>query len=326
MTSEIAILNLEAAVLAADSAVATSRPDGQSSQIFTSANKVFALSRLAPVGILVYGVASFRGIPWEALIKEHRRIHGNEVYDALEDYARHFSEFLLKEVGTYSDIFTDAPHEGSGIAIAGFGKAEWYPSLAEVNIASDSKGNPKADVSTTTLHPASRPALIRPLAQRDMIDQFITGIETGYVDYITDLLDTFLGRGVDAISDILSDAYPSSHKDAIRDSIVSWNQQLTENFLQELIQFRDANYARPIVETAATLPKEQLAEMAEALINITALNRRVSSQEETVGGPVDVAVITKGDGLVWMKRKHYFPPELNAAYLARTYDDRRPRR
>ena len=66
------------------------------------------------------------------------------------------------------------------------------------------------------------------------------------------------------------------------------------------------------------LPKEQLAEMAESLVNLTALKRRVSSQEETVGGPTDVALITKGDGLIWVKRKHYFAPELNPSYFSRT--------
>ena len=65
------------------------------------------------------------------------------------------------------------------------------------------------------------------------------------------------------------------------------------------------------------LPKEELAEMAEALVNLTSLKRRVTPAAETVGGPVDVAVISKGDGLVWMKRKHYFAPELNPRYFER---------
>ena len=38
---------------------------------------------------------------------------------------------------------------------------------------------------------------------------------------------------------------------------------------------------------------------------------------ETVGGPIDVAVITKGDGFVWVKRKHYFEAEYNPRVIAR---------
>ena len=45
-------------------------------------------------------------------------------------------------------------------------------------------------------------------------------------------------------------------------------------------------------------------------------------QSETVGGEVDVAVISKGDGFIWIKRKHYFKPELNPQYLAKYWKDK----
>lgn len=57
--------------------------------------------------------------------------------------------------------------------------------------------------------------------------------------------------------------------------------------------------------------------MAEALVNLTKFRRRVTTARETVGGPIDVAVITKGDGFVWVKRKHYFEPEYNPRVIAR---------
>jgi hypothetical protein len=38
---------------------------------------------------------------------------------------------------------------------------------------------------------------------------------------------------------------------------------------------------------------------------------------ETVGGPIDVCVISRGDGLVWIKRKHYFSQELNHQFFAK---------
>jgi hypothetical protein len=36
---------------------------------------------------------------------------------------------------------------------------------------------------------------------------------------------------------------------------------------------------------------------------------------ETVGGPIDVAVISRGDGFIWIKRKQYFDPNLNPQFL-----------
>ena len=48
------------------------------------------------------------------------------------------------------------------------------------------------------------------------------------------------------------------------------------------------------------------ASMAESLIAVTNLQRHITSSEESVGGPVDVAVITRSEGFVWMKHKNWF--------------------
>jgi hypothetical protein len=66
---------------------------------------------------------------------------------------------------------------------------------------------------------------------------------------------------------------------------------------------------------ASILPKNELAEMADSLVNLTCLRKRFSTDEETVGGPVDVAVISKGDGMIWIRRKNYFDPNDNYRFL-----------
>ena len=75
------------------------------------------------------------------------------------------------------------------------------------------------------------------------------------------------------------------------------------------------SYTAPLLNTVVSLDKEDMANMAESFISLTSLVRRMQPGEETVGGPVDVAVISKGDGFVWINRKHYFKPELNASFF-----------
>lgn len=74
-------------------------------------------------------------------------------------------------------------------------------------------------------------------------------------------------------------------------------------------------YTDPLLLTVDMLDKEDLANVAESLISLTSLVRRMQPGEETVGGPVDVAVISKGDGFIWIKRKHYFKPEYNKSFM-----------
>ena len=100
MTAEIAIMNANAIALAADSAVTinTITKDGfENQKIFTSANKLFDLSINHPVGIMIYGNASFMGLPWETIIKVYRMEIGDKKYDTLEEYADSFIKFLSGE-------------------------------------------------------------------------------------------------------------------------------------------------------------------------------------------------------------------------------------
>jgi hypothetical protein len=95
--------------------------------------------------------------------------------------------------------------------------------------------------------------------------------------------------------------------------------ELLKGFLEQLKTHKSQEHVNPILDMVQVLPKDELAEMAEALVNLTAFKRRMTDELETVGGPVDVAVISKGDGLVWVKRKHYFKPELNQHFFANYY-------
>jgi hypothetical protein len=49
-----------------------------------------------------------------------------------------------------------------------------------------------------------------------------------------------------------------------------------------------------------------MAALAESLIDLTGFHRILTFQQEGVGGPVDVAVISKNDGFVWLNRKSWY--------------------
>ena len=59
------------------------------------------------------------------------------------------------------------------------------------------------------------------------------------------------------------------------------------------------------------------------MVNLTSLRRKVAidSNSRTVGGPIDVAIISKGDGFIWAKRKHYFDSQINPQYMQTNYGE-----
>ena len=97
MTAEVAVINKSAVAIAADSAVTIELTDSsgrRNDKIFNTANKVFALSKFAPVGIMVYNTMELGGVPWETLIKEYRKNLKRKKFDRLEEYADDFFSYL----------------------------------------------------------------------------------------------------------------------------------------------------------------------------------------------------------------------------------------
>lgn len=213
--------------------------------------------------------------------------------------------FFVKSAGSLDILAQDF----SGVVVAGFGEKDIFPSLVaywiEGRLNKKLKYTKKVDVKITFRNGAQ----IVPFAQHEMVDIFLSGMDSAFEDAllnsIASTLDTFPTTLIDSIVE-LSDENRSNYK---RQSQVNTNE-IMKNLKEALDQYRMSNFG-PILNVVAALPKSELAAMAESLVNITSLKRRVSMQAETVGGPVDVAVISKHDGFVWIKKKMYYPVEMN---------------
>ena len=98
---------------------------------------------------------------------------------------------------------------------------------------------------------------------------------------------------------------------------------MTDQILKQVADQAQKQYLFPIIGSVATLPIEELSLLAESMINITSLRRKVAidSNIGTVGGPIDVAIVSKSDGFIWMKRKHYFEREYNPQFFYNHYHD-----
>jgi hypothetical protein len=59
------------------------------------------------------------------------------------------------------------------------------------------------------------------------------------------------------------------------------------------------------------MPLQDAIELAEFLVDTTIKYQRFSFDEKMVGGPIEIAAISKYEGFKWIKRKHYYSQELN---------------
>ena len=63
---------------------------------------------------------------------------------------------------------------------------------------------------------------------------------------------------------------------------------------------------------APTMPVQDAIELAELFLTETTKSfYRFLPGADIVGGDTDIAVVTRHEGFKWIKRKHYYPAELN---------------
>lgn len=421
MTAEILIMNRLAVALAADSALTIEKGN----KIFTSSNKLFALSKYHPVGIMIYGYSELCETPWEVIIKLFRKERKKQSCETISEYFDCFFNFIKQRkdffqqifqeeilinicqkiiqdllevcyqlfkdniennlnafdvksiiknqlntyyktfkktefvdnydqnkldelVSLYDEVISNKINQFSkltftkkqkkmikelvigsyvkqkidhdyitGIVIAGYGESEIFPAYKKVIVRGVLNDDVVIDDIDESKINEDTKSCVKAFAQIDMVQNFMEGVNLDYRFWLYGYLDEIIFEFPKKIIDELP-LLNTSQKNVLIKKYLSESEKKYEEFI-ETETYIVKNHYEPILDIVASLPKEELALMAETLINLTMFKRRISMEIESVGGPIDVAIISKIDGFIWIKRKQYFKSELNPAYLRQYY-------
>ncbi len=213
--------------------------------------------------------------------------------------------FFIKNAGPEDP----ASQDFSGLVITGFGKKEIFPALVTYAIQGRLSGILKYREIENKKISFEKSGYVMPFAQQEMVDTFMAGMDHRFFDALIESLEAIFQEFPRSIIDGI-ETIDDAEKANLKTLIQPRSDELISQISTFLNNYRNSNVI-PIINVVVSLPKTELAAMAEFLVNLTSLKRKVSLQAETVGGPVDVAVISKRDGFVWIKKKEYFRNELN---------------
>ncbi len=202
----------------------------------------------------------------------------------------------------------------SGLVFAGFGDSEFLPRLYSVNVEIMVKNRVRFHTKNEYVVTEDQSAVILPFAQADTVYTFIQGIHPTIDRNRSLTVAKVLGRFIESIA-TLAEELDSQISNSLRASHTECVQSILNEINSEW-QHQTEQHWKPLVKNVTVLPKDELGAMAESLVNLTKFRLRVSPERETVSGPIDVALISKGDGFVWLKRKHYFQAEQNPRIIS----------
>jgi hypothetical protein len=194
----------------------------------------------------------------------------------------------------------------SGLFFCGFGSKEYLPSHTHRALDGAFFGQIRSWNLGSVSEMEKEESYLLPFAQKDVMESFIYGINMGLLDFLAKKQLEVEGK-IQKIIDTDEDS-TNKAKSLVEKIMEDWRLQ---------VGYEVNRMRLPIQNNIVHLPKEEMALLAESLVELISVKRRVTDDVQTVGGPVDVAVISKGDGFVWVKRKHYFGEKLNTSWYNR---------
>jgi hypothetical protein len=159
-------------------------------------------------------------------------------------------------------------------------------------------------------------AAVIPFAQKEMVDRFLYGLD----DEIQREVIKFSQETVKKIGESVGGRFKFSSqtdKKRYQAALEAAETAYINSLREDAFTVIRSKSRRTIEDIVEFMPKPEMARMAEALVELTSIKRRVSRGMETVREPIDVAVISRSEGFIWVKRKHYFEAELNPRYAKR---------
>jgi hypothetical protein len=260
----------------------------------------------------------------EELVAEYKEALFDQVPEVLENLpvgkrARPLLERLFARSLT-RDVFV--PNSYSGIVFAGFGENEIFPVLVSYKLDAHLRGRLRLGNDRESVIEAGMSAAIVPFAQSDEVWSFMEGINPYYHLAVMAWIRSILGQYPTIVQGLVDKSMPSQAVRNLTRKLARLGGDLVKALEETTAEYRKRHHVNPVLAAVEVLPKDELANMAESLVSLTSFKQRMSMDAETVGGPVDVAVISKGDGFIWIRRKHYFDPKYNPHFITNYFRDR----
>lgn len=282
MTIAITLKVNDGLVLAADSASTIVAVDDAGNttlvNIYNHANKVFNLIKGKPIGAMTWGGGNIGTASMSTLMKDLRQILAGERDGPNGECWAIGDTYSVAKVAELAKRFFYDDH------YAGQFKDAQSPFEIGIVVAGYADGESLAEEYEILMTAGSNCLGPRPIRQRP---------EAGI---------TWYGQGEPITRLILgySGAMPM---------VLATDLNVPEDQREPIMLLLQQKLQAPVISPA--MPIQDAIDLAEFLVQVAINYARFMPGPQTVGGPIEIAAITKHEGFKWIQRKHYYSRALN---------------
>ncbi len=209
----------------------------------------------------------------------------------------------LRDIAVYcvvKDLFVE---DVTGLVFSGLGSKDRYPSVVTCYLSAivggiAKRGRPMIDAIDGDVR-----SRIRVFADSEVTNAFSRGIDFN--------LERRLYGGfrvmMHGLVDQLIEALPLQDTE-LRESVRGRFQRdfvpkYFDTFHRMIAEYQQQAFISPILRVLEIAGRNELAETARDLVGLNVFKKRITAQKQTVGGAIDVAVVSREGGFQWWSRQ-----------------------
>ena len=142
---------------------------------------------------------------------------------------------------------------------------------------------------------------ICPIGQSDSIDLVLKGLDYRLVRLARDAVIKTIFPPEDGAKDQSENEKTGDTSEVVADP--EFSQKIHAAIERSFEEWSEDKYVRGLRSAIASLPVASLATVARSLIEVQSLSQTITGEMGTVGGPIDVATISREHGFQWVRHK-----------------------
>jgi hypothetical protein len=218
---------------------------------------------------------------------------------SLDDTARQH----LREIAVFcvvKDLFLE---DVTGLVFAGFGTEERYPVVVTCFLSAIVGGIVKRAEAGVDAIDGETHSKIRLFADSEVTNAFIRGIDHGLERRFYGTMQMMM-QGL--VEHVVS-AFPNADRSQREGIKTQFQTQILpkyfDTFRAMMADYQQQTYINPVLRVLEIAAGPELGETARDLVALNIFKKRIMAQHQTVGGAIDVAVISRERGFQWRTKQ-----------------------
>jgi hypothetical protein len=208
----------------------------------------------------------------------------------------------LKDIAIFAvvkDLFLE---DVTGLVFGGYGSDDRYPVVTTWFVSAIIGGIVKRTQASIDSIDTDTRSRIRVFADSEVTNAFIRGIDFNLERRFYGGFQAMMNGLVEQVAGTFPNV-DSTTREQVREAC---QRDLVPRYLQTfhmmMAQYQQQTFINPILRVLEIASRTELADTARELVGLNIFKKRIMAQKETVGGAIDVAVISREDGFQWASK------------------------